>query len=93
MAHIHRAESDVRCQMSDVRDQGSGIRDQGSVKVTGGFAAAEMLGRVVLLLVLRALIAGCRGIIPQPGEVEGAAPPRGFGFTPGHNALLIAVKH
>jgi hypothetical protein len=29
-----------------------------------------------------ALIAGCRGIIPLPGEVEGAAPPQGF--TPLH---------
>ncbi|MDR0379178.1 MAG: hypothetical protein LBI62_04415 [Candidatus Accumulibacter sp.] len=31
-------------QMSGIRDQGSGIRDQGSEKVTGGFAAARMLG-------------------------------------------------
>ncbi|MDR0380333.1 MAG: hypothetical protein LBI62_10420 [Candidatus Accumulibacter sp.] len=42
--------SGIRDQGSGIRDQGSGIRDQGSVKVTGGFAAAEMLGRVVLLL-------------------------------------------
>ncbi|MDR0378480.1 MAG: hypothetical protein LBI62_00775 [Candidatus Accumulibacter sp.] len=33
--------------MSDVRCQGSGIRDQGSEEVTGGFAAAKMLGRMV----------------------------------------------
>ncbi|MDR0379695.1 MAG: hypothetical protein LBI62_07125 [Candidatus Accumulibacter sp.] len=38
----------VRCQMSGIRDQGSGIRDQGSEEVTGGFAAAGMLGRVIL---------------------------------------------
>jgi hypothetical protein len=35
-------------QGSGIRDQGSGIRDQGSEEVTGGFAVAEMLGRVVL---------------------------------------------
>ncbi|MDR0378498.1 MAG: hypothetical protein LBI62_00875 [Candidatus Accumulibacter sp.] len=28
----------------DFEDQGSGIRDQGSEEVTGGFAAAKMLG-------------------------------------------------
>ncbi|MDR0379195.1 MAG: hypothetical protein LBI62_04505 [Candidatus Accumulibacter sp.] len=36
--------SGIRDQGSGIRDQGSGIRDQGSERVTGGFAAAEMLG-------------------------------------------------
>ncbi|MDR0380204.1 MAG: hypothetical protein LBI62_09765, partial [Candidatus Accumulibacter sp.] len=40
--------SGIRDQGSGIRDQGSGIRDQGSEEVTGGFAAAEMLGRRVL---------------------------------------------
>ncbi|MDR0379113.1 MAG: hypothetical protein LBI62_04085 [Candidatus Accumulibacter sp.] len=36
--------SGIRDQGSGIRDQGSGIRDQGSEDVTGGFAAARMLG-------------------------------------------------
>jgi hypothetical protein len=36
-----------------IRGQMSGIRNQESEKVTGGFAAAKMLGRVVFFLTRR----------------------------------------
>jgi hypothetical protein len=48
IAGIRDQGSGIRDQGSGIRDQGSGIRDQGSEDVTGGFAAARMLGCEVL---------------------------------------------
>ncbi|MDR0379933.1 MAG: hypothetical protein LBI62_08345 [Candidatus Accumulibacter sp.] len=39
--------------VSGIRCQGSGIRDQGSEEVTGGFAAARMLGSAWFCLLPR----------------------------------------
>ncbi|MDR0379144.1 MAG: hypothetical protein LBI62_04245 [Candidatus Accumulibacter sp.] len=50
---VRNQESGIRDQGSGIRDQGSGIRDQGSEEITGGFAAAEMLGRGVFFLTRR----------------------------------------
>ncbi|MDR0380346.1 MAG: hypothetical protein LBI62_10485 [Candidatus Accumulibacter sp.] len=47
---IGKFVSGIRDQGSGIRDQGSGIRDQGSEDVTGGFAAARMLGAGSYLL-------------------------------------------